>query len=237
MSPKGPSRSRLGTVSAAAPRKSSPDPMRVGFLIDGFNLYHSLDEASAVLAPRGAKWLDLRAFCTSFLPLLGARATLGPIHYFSALAKHIEAWKPDVTLRHAAYIRCLEESGVVVELGQFKEKWITCPHCSREITRHEEKETDVAIGVRLVELFCKDRCNAAVLVTADSDLSPAIRTANVMFPKNPIYAVIPYGRGSFDLEALATGHFKAKKERYAKHQFPDPFDCADGTKIAKPPSW
>lgn len=212
--------------------------MRIGFLVDGFNLYHSLDQAHHELAPASTKWLDLRAFCESFLYLIGTGARLGPVHYFSALAKHMEARKPDVTLRHRAYIRCLEQTGVVVELGQFKEKWLSCPHCSKQITRHEEKETDVAVGVRLIELFATNQCEAAALVTADSDLAPAIRTAHRLYPNKLIYCVIPYARGSFDLRGLSPGRcFKAKKERYAKHQLADPFVCGDGSTIHKPPSW
>ena len=52
---------------------------RTAFVIDGFNLYHSLVEASRSLkmpAETGTKWLNLWGLCESYLPLLGRDATL-----------------------------------------------------------------------------------------------------------------------------------------------------------------
>jgi hypothetical protein len=40
---------------------------------------------------------------------------------------------------------------VAVELAQFEEKSIRCKNCGRHFTKYEEKETDVAIAVRLLE--------------------------------------------------------------------------------------
>ena len=69
--------------------------VRTAFLIDGFNLYHSVDAAAHALKSQSTKWLDLKAFCSSYLAPIGNRAVLGPVHYFSALAIHLEARKPD----------------------------------------------------------------------------------------------------------------------------------------------
>jgi len=78
---------------------------RITFLIDGFNLYHSAKSASVALNlnESGTKWLDIAGLCRSYLHLFGRTAALHEIHYFSALAKHLEATKPDVTARHALY--------------------------------------------------------------------------------------------------------------------------------------
>jgi hypothetical protein len=77
---------------------------RATFLIDGFNLYHSVKLASYALGlnEAGTKWLDLTSLCQSYLHLFGKSAVLHEIYYFSAFAKHLEASKPDVTARHAA---------------------------------------------------------------------------------------------------------------------------------------
>ena len=55
-----------------------------------------------------------------------------------------------------------------------------------EAGRHEEKETDVAIAVTLIELFLRDECDAAVLVTGESDIAPALRLAQRQFPGKAI---------------------------------------------------
>ena len=86
--------------------------MRTRFLVDGFDLYHSLIDASRALDGAGTRWLDLFGFCRSSLYLLGGDARLEGVHYFSALASHLEPLKPDATVRHLAYIECLRTTGV-----------------------------------------------------------------------------------------------------------------------------
>lgn len=211
--------------------------MKTAFLIDGFNLYHSLNDAMKVPNSKSTKWLDLKAFCSSYLPDIDTKATLGPVHYFSALAAYREARDPGHTARHQAYIRCLRDSGVEIELGNFKEKWIDCYKCFKPFTLHEEKESDVAIGVRLLELYWTNQCDAAVIVSADSDLSPAIRTARRHFPKRPIYCIAPWRRGSFDLMNLSRIYFKAKRAKYEAHQFTNPYVCQDRAQVPKPATW
>lgn len=162
---------------------------------------------------------------------------MGGVYYFSALARHLEAVKPDVTVRHLAYIECLRSTGVQVELAQFKQKRTKCPHCSLVITRHEEKGTDVAVAVKLVELCATDQCDAVVLLTGDSDLAPAVRAAQRQFPKKEMFSFFPYGRASFELRSLVRQSFKIKSDRYVKFQLPDPVVLADGRQISKPTGW
>ena len=211
--------------------------MRTVFLVDGFNLYNSPKDASRDLGGVGTRWLDLFGLCRSSLYLLRREARMGGVYYFSALARHLEAVKPDLTMRHSRYIECLRSTGVEVELAQFKEKWIWCPHCSREITRHEEKETDIAVAVRLLELCWRDQCDAVVLVTGDSDLAPAVRAAQRHFPAKEMYCFFPYARGSFELRSRARRSFKIKRDRYVKHQLPNPVVLPDGREIHKPAAW
>ncbi len=210
---------------------------RTAFLVDGFNLYHSLRAASEDLGGVGTKWLDLRSLCSSHLSNVGGGAQLETVIYFSALATYKEAWDPNVTVRHRAYIECLRSTGVEVELGHFKEKLVKCPKCGRNVKRHEEKETDVAIGVELLQLFWTDRCDSAVLVSGDSDLAPAIRSAQGSFPKKRILSVFPYRRISFELKTLVSKSVRIKAKQYLRHQFPNTVRLANGRTISKPPSW
>ena len=116
---------------------------RTAFLVDGFNLYHSLKQAQLALKGQSTRWLDLCSLCASYLPHIGRTASLGPVHYFSALAWHLESANPGVTTRHGNYMECLRASGVTVELSKFKQKESACRECGARILRHEEKETDV----------------------------------------------------------------------------------------------
>ncbi len=210
---------------------------RVSFLVDGFNLYHSLKDASRALGGAGTRWLDLRALCSLYRAQIGGGAQVGEVYYFTSPADHMEQFSPGTIERHNAYLRALRATGVVVELGKFKEKRRRCVHCGEQMIMHEEKETDVAIAVRLLELLWADKCDAVAIVSGDSDLSPAIREAKRSFSQRDVYCLFPFGRSSEELRMLAAATFKIKKERYHEHQLPDPYVLGDGTRIAKPAGW
>lgn len=77
---------------------------RTTFIVDGFNLYHSVCQASAVLglAGAGTKWLNLRRLCESYLSLIGGEAQLEKIYMMlnasaavareTTLATHWRRW-------------------------------------------------------------------------------------------------------------------------------------------------
>jgi len=66
---------------------------RVSFFIDGFNLYHALDNDNF----QYLKWLNLRKLSELYL---GKQDCLSDIFYFSALA----IWNPEKIQRHKLYI-------------------------------------------------------------------------------------------------------------------------------------
>jgi hypothetical protein len=101
----------------------------------------------------------------------------------------------------------------------------------------EEKETDVAISMKLVEVFYQDEADTAVLVTGDTDLAPAVRTASRLFPVKQICFAFPYKRRNTELAKLVSKHFYIRKERYAAHQLPDPMRLPSGRLVSKPRQW
>jgi uncharacterized LabA/DUF88 family protein len=215
---------------------------RVVFLTDGFNLYHSIRKARSDLIrakriPPSLKWLDLRALCTSYMHLLGKNAVLADVYYFSALATHLEAFKPDVVARHQILIDALLATGVRVELGRFKEKKVWCETCRRDILRHEEKETDVAISLKLLELFFTEGCDTVVFITGDTDVAPAVRTAKKYFPTKRVLFAFPYARKNKELANIAPESFTMSYQQYAKYQFPNSITLEDGRIITKPKTW
>jgi uncharacterized LabA/DUF88 family protein len=212
---------------------------RTTFIVDGFNMYHSVEEAARQLGrgSRGTKWLNLRHLCESYLHVVGGGAQLEKVYYFSALAKHLEASKPDITLRHQTYVRALESTDVVVQLSRFKAKEIRCPQCGSRNVRHEEKETDVALAAKLLEVFARDECDTVVIVTGDTDIAPAVRTASSLYPHKTMAFAFPFARKNKELAQLVTRSFQIRKEAYAAHQFSDPIQLPDGSTIAKPNGW
>lgn len=88
-----------------------------------------------------------------------------------------------------------------------------------------------------MELLHLGSCDTVVLVTGDTDLAPAVRTAQRLFPAQQVLFGFPYLRKNKELAKLAPRSFEIKKEHYAKHQLPDPVHLPDGRIIAKPADW
>lgn len=209
---------------------------RTVFLIDGFNVYYSVRDIEYYTGLK-VKWLDYYSLCESYLSVIGGGAILKDIYYFSAYAFHLN--DPDIIKRHRAYIKCLKDRGIKVQLSRFKKKRIKCTRCNRRFTGHEEKETDVAIASKMLELLAKDECDCVILVTGDTDLAPAVKTAkNLYEPKGKrIIFAFPYRRKMDELDRMAPGSFQIHDQIYMNYQLPDPYPLSDGTTITKPPDW
>ena len=95
----------------------------------------------------------------------------------------------------------------------------------------------MAIAVKLLEVLVKDECDTVALVTGDTDLAAAYRTADALFPGKRIVFAFPYRRKNKELAKLAPGSFEVKKEQYRRHQFSDPYVLSTGHEIQKPSSW
>ena len=217
---------------------------RTAFIIDGFNLYHSVVQASTDFGGASTKWLNIRALCDSYLYLVGGGAHTVGVYHFSALAHHLAVVNPGVVQRHKRYNKCLRSAGVTVELSRFKDKDVKFRFSNAlgdrlqgALKRHEEKETDVAIAAKLFELLINDDCDTAILVTGDTDLAPACRTARRLFPDKDIGFAFPYKRKNKELAKLASLSFNIDGRHYEVHQFPDPVKLPSGQVLNKPSSW
>jgi uncharacterized LabA/DUF88 family protein len=196
---------------------------RVIAYIDGFNLYHAI----ADLKKPHLKWLDLKALAAS---ICGNGETLVETKYFSAYAN----WLPAPVARHRAYVAALKHVGVKCYIGHFKEKHRWCASCGAAWTAHEEKETDVAIAVELVADAFLNRFDRAIVISADSDLGPAIKTVKAHFPEKAVNVIAPPGRKAHarDLAPL----FEITQGRLAKCLLPESAHDATGAVIFKRPT-
>jgi uncharacterized LabA/DUF88 family protein len=154
---------------------------RVVALIDGFNLYHALKETREA----HHKWLNLWTLCSDLRP--GSCDPLAAVYYFSAFA----TWEPDAYRRHRVYLKALEAVGVTPVMGRFKIKDRHCKLCNRDYQGHEEKQTDVNVALYLYRLAARDAFDAALLISNDSDLVPAVRMVRQDFPKKRVIVVAP----------------------------------------------
>lgn len=117
-------------------------PMRrVSCYVDGFNLYHAINEARR----QKLKWLSLVSV---------ARLSLCPgdvltdVHYFTAVMH----WNKVKAQRHREYMRALECSGVKVVDSYFVNNDRICRKLLRVCPFYEEKQTDVGLATRVCEM-------------------------------------------------------------------------------------
>jgi uncharacterized LabA/DUF88 family protein len=209
--------------------------MRVTFLIDGFNLYHSLLDAEKDGA-KSSKWLDVDSLMRSYLPHIDNKAKLEEIYFFTAYRNHIRAKNPQTVKRHERYIKILKSKGVKVVLGKFKESQGWCSKCSSYHKKFEEKETDVNIAVRLVELAYLNNADTFVIVSGDTDLIPGVDVVRRQFTDKEVHVIFPYKRKNDDFLKRVGKNFKLKKETYSNHQFTDPISI-EGVEYKKPIRW
>jgi len=153
---------------------------RVKVYIDGFNLYHAIDN----LGKNHLKWLNLWGLSNS---ILVGNEKLQGVEYFSALKKA----NLDRLKRHEQYIKALKHHNVAVHLGKFKKKYHRCKVCNKQYMAWEEKETDVHIAVKIVEDAFTDQFDKAVIISADTDLLPPINSVGRFFPNKRVRVIAP----------------------------------------------
>lgn len=230
--------------------------MRVAFVIDGFNLYHSVKAAERDLNAK-LRWLDVPRLCQTIVSSsFGRSANLGEIHYCSALAKHLEHRKPDVVARHKTFIAALEAHGVNIHLAKFQKKdrlvtlaetkvqfqplrkWFRIPLSRVRIKMrlHEEKRTDVTMACIVMELLHQNRADAIAIMSGDTDIIPAIETAKRLYPDVVYHACFPYKRHNREFLNAVSQHNTIGSGLYKSHQFPASVPSASGP-IVKPAEW
>ena len=104
--------------------------------------------------------------------------------------------------RHRIYVKISKTVNIEFIPGKFKRRdkdlEIECINCGTSFVYpyiyHEEKHTDVNIVVKLFECAYKNEFDTAILISGDSDLTPALRTIKQLFPQKKIGLIIPIGR-------------------------------------------
>jgi len=199
---------------------------RVITYIDGFNLYHAIRE----LSPERPwlKWLNLWSLSESFLK---ENQTLVEVNYFSAYS----TWMPDRYKRHRDYTAALQAEQVKLVMGQFKTKNLKCPKCGRQYDTKEEKETDVNIALRVVTDALLDRYDTAFLVSAGTDLRPALDMVKSLRPDKRVLVVSPPKRRARarDLNPL----FELTPGRLEQNLLRETYTLANGKVIVQPGSY
>jgi uncharacterized LabA/DUF88 family protein len=201
--------------------------VRVATYIDGFNLYNGLKEKHG----RKYLWLDLQGLAAS---LLLPDQKLVAVSYFSARVRQEAS-----SHRQATYIDALKAACPLLSVveGRFQEKHLECRVCGHRRVSYEEKETDVSIAVALVEDAACDRYDTAMIISADSDLCPAVRAVRRIAPAKRVVAAFPPRRVSGELRRTAHGTFTIPDSKIRRNRLPDDVTGEGGIVLSRPPYW
>jgi len=195
-------------------------PARTIVYIDGFNLYHAVDD----LREPHLKWLDLWSLSEK---LLRGDQHLIAVKYFTAYA----TWRHASYRRHQRYVSALQAQGVTPVIGRFKAKTVRChAKCRQAYVTHEEKETDVNIGVHLMADALKNRFDRALIISADTDLNSAVTLTRAEARGKRIDLVAPPGRMGRNSAAL----FEVTKGKVRQSLLPQQLQLMDGRIIVRP---
>lgn len=185
---------------------------RVIVYVDGFNFYYGLKDD-----PKWKRyyWLDIVGLFEKFMR---PNQELVAVKYFSA--------RPDELAQNArqyAFFQANKENPKFqLILGKYLKKNIKCFNCGNVIHTHEEKETDVRIATQIVADAYEKNCDVAIIVSADSDMIPAVELAKQAGQR--VYIYFPPNHYSSNLAAMANGKavlLVKYESRFKQSVFPD----------------
>lgn len=213
--------------------------MRTAFFVDGYNMFYGL------LAGTPYKWLNLRALLIHVAHIENPQSTVISIDYFTSPIKPELATRGRVSKEaQDTYIRALKTTNVTVHFGRhhleparaprFVDKRIGASRQDKvDIWKLEEKETDVHIAISMYRTACHQamfethECiEQIVLVSSDTDMTPALRAIRSDFPRVVVGVVLPHRAG---LNRPSPGSMKDHShwirrvitaEELLMHQFP-----------------
>lgn len=157
--------------------------------VDGFNFYYGLKKNPTW---KRYYWIDLVKLFEKFML---KDQELMAVKYFSARPINNE----DKAHRQSMFFDANKENPKFhLIMGKYLKKKIVCKRCGLNINTYEEKESDVRIATQIVNDAKNGDCDIAIVVSADSDMIPAIELA-----KNAGVRVYVFFPPSHHSEAIA----------------------------------
>ncbi|MFI1952981.1 NYN domain-containing protein [Streptomyces xinghaiensis] len=202
---------------------------RTAVLVDGFNLYHGMKRQRG----RRYLWLDHVELASRLRP----RDQIVDVRYFTAPVLDDAA----AAGRQETYLKALraQNHGVmkIVE-GRYQRKRLRCRACGAGWIGYEEKETDVNIAVALMEIAAAGSVDTVLIVSADSDLCPAVRSARGVNQELTMVPAFPPHRRSGELSTLLPSAFTISETKLRQSQLPSVVkDPVSGVKYMRPAYW
>ncbi len=207
--------------------------MRVAVYVDGFNLYYR------ALRNTGYKWLDLQKLSRE---LLSSDDQIEFIRYFTAIVSP-RAGDAEAPARQEAYLRALRTiPNLTIHNGRFLPKTKTRPLVSDptkyvEVHDTEEKGSDVNLASHLLNDAFRNRFDAALVISQDTDLCEPLRMVKHDLGKIVGIAWSENSKPGKRHRKVSDFIRHANSSMLRRSQFDDPVKGKGGMKIPRPAQW
>jgi uncharacterized LabA/DUF88 family protein len=158
--------------------------IRAALYIDGFNLYHSVND----LGEPFLKWCNFWKLGESIISRQSeelVRVVFCTAYYPGDHSKKI---------RHERLVRALKLVGVETVLGHFSHEDAKCRDCGSIWQKPTEKATDINLALSVYDDAVQDVMDTAYLLTADTDQAATAKLFAKRFPGKKLVSVSPPGR-------------------------------------------
>jgi uncharacterized LabA/DUF88 family protein len=203
------------------------EKQRVIVYVDGFNFYYGLKKPDW----KRYYWLDIVKLFESFM---GSNQELVCVKYFSARPADIGKSK-----RQDAFFQANKENPKFkLILGKYLKKKLKCFNCLNIIRTYEEKETDVRLATQILADAYQKNCDVAIIVSADSDMIPAIELA--IEAKQKVFLCFPPHQYSNNLASMGNEkpiQLQQYEARFKQSILPDIVPLSSGFNLSIPPEW
>lgn len=201
--------------------------MRGAAFIDGFNIYHAVDE----MGMPHLKWISYRRLAE--LISVGHATSMNEVVLATAYFNLSEGKRS----RHELFVRAQRAKGVTIPLGHMADDDLRCPDCGWQWTKPTEKQSDVNVALSLYRAAVRDEFDVAFLLSADSDLLPAIEMVKKDAPEKRIMLVTPPNRKhSKRLRTACHGKIHLSVEQMERAVMDETFSDDNGL-IVRPESY
>lgn len=159
-------------------------PKNAALYIDGFNLYHAVDDLNkpflkwinlwrlgSIILPQHSQKLVKVVFCTAFYP---------------GHAK--KKW------RHEQFNGAQSVYGVGVQLGHYVYEDMDCRECESSWKKPTEKGGDINVAIHLIKDGMSNVYDHAYLLSSDSDQAATARMFRQTFGDKTLTTIAPPGR-------------------------------------------
>lgn len=204
---------------------------KVWMYIDGFNFYYGVNARREL--PLGLGWCDFRKLATQHL--IGEDCTLEKIKYFTSPVGKVLSYQGE-EYRQSRWLEAIKTISNLEVIEGF--------HVPDDDKFRQEKQTDVKIAIEIVlDAMLPNGYDAAILVSADIDLAPAVLAVQTRIPnRKPVHVWTPLSKPSSRWAELVRNQGvvcqEIRPEMLADSRLPDRIIPKNGdTPIDCLPSW